>query len=35
LEIENKLREFGNKIKLSVYELDLLFWSKETGKVFK
>ena len=35
LEIENKLKEFGNKIKLSVYELDLLFWSKETGKVFK
>lgn len=35
LEIENKMKEFGNRIELSVYELDLLLWSKETGKVFK
>jgi len=35
LGIEKNMEEFGNKIKLSLYELDLLLWSKETGKVFK
>ncbi|MDP2921040.1 MAG: N-glycosylase/DNA lyase [Candidatus Omnitrophota bacterium] len=35
LKIENKLRSFCKKIKIPMDELDLLFWSKETGFVFK
>lgn len=35
LEIERKMKKFGDKIGLSLYELDLLLWSKETGKIFK
>jgi N-glycosylase/DNA lyase len=35
LEIENKMREFSKRIKIPMYELDMLLWSKETGKVFK
>lgn len=35
LKIENKMREFSEKIKIPMYELDMLLWSKETGKVFK
>jgi len=35
LEIENKLRAFCKKINIPMDELDLLFWSKETGFVFK
>jgi len=35
LEIEDKMRDFAKKIGLSLYELDLLLWSKETGKIFK
>lgn len=35
LEIEEKMREFSENIKISMYELDMLFWSKETGKIFK
>jgi len=35
LEIEKNMKEFGNKIKLSLYELDLLLWSKETGIIYK
>lgn len=35
LEIEEKFKDFANKIKIQVDELDLLFWSMETGKVFK
>jgi len=35
LGIENKLREFCKKINISMDELDLLFWSKETGIIFK
>ena len=35
LRIENKLRDFCDKIKIPMDELDLLFWSKETGFIFK
>ena len=35
LEIENKLEEFSNKIKIPISYLDLLFWSIGTGKIFK
>ncbi len=35
LEIENRMRNFSEKMKIPLYELDLLLWSKETGKVFK
>lgn len=35
LEIENKMRDFSEKIKIRVDELDLLLWSEETGKIFK
>ena len=33
--LENKLRVFSKKIKIPMDELDLLFWSNETGEVFK
>jgi len=35
LNIENKLRVFCKKINIPMDELDLLFWSKETGFVYK
>ena len=35
LEIENKFKEFSNKLNIPMDELDLLFWSKEEGSVFK
>ena len=35
LEIENTFLEFANKIKIPADELDLLFWSKENGEIFK
>jgi len=35
LEIEKKMKEFSKKINTPMSELDLLFWSKETGKIFK
>jgi N-glycosylase/DNA lyase len=35
LEIENELRKFSDRIKIPMSHLDLLFWSKETGKIFK
>lgn len=35
LEIEEKFKDFSNKINISMDELDLLFWSLETGEVFK
>ncbi|MBI2110240.1 N-glycosylase, partial [Candidatus Woesearchaeota archaeon] len=34
-EIEEKFREFSKKINIPMDELDLYFWSLETGKVFK
>jgi N-glycosylase/DNA lyase len=33
--IEEKFREYAMSQELTVEELDLLFWSKETGMVFK
>ncbi|MBI2128913.1 N-glycosylase/DNA lyase [Candidatus Woesearchaeota archaeon] len=35
LEIENKIKEFAEKARIPVDELDLLFWSNKTGKVLK
>ena len=35
MEIENKMREFSDYINVPMEELDLLFWSEETGEVFK
>ena len=34
-EIEDKMREFSKKIKIPMDYLDLLFWSNETGEIFK
>jgi len=34
-EIEKKFRAFSEKIQIPMDELDLLFWSMQTGKVFK
>ncbi len=34
-QIERKFIEFANVVEIPVDELDLLFWSKETGEVFK
>lgn len=35
LSIEDKFYNFSKKIKIPMDELDLLFWSMETGRVFK
>ncbi|MBL7073522.1 MAG: N-glycosylase/DNA lyase [Candidatus Omnitrophica bacterium] len=35
LELEKKLAKFSKKIKIPMAELDLLFWSRETGRIFK
>lgn len=35
LEIEEKLRRFAGEIGIPMADLDLLFWSKETGWIFK
>lgn len=35
LEIEEKMREFCKMLGISMYELDMLLWYKETGKVLK
>jgi N-glycosylase/DNA lyase len=35
LEIEEKLRQFASEIGIPMADLDLLFWSKETGWIFK
>ena len=34
-EIEQKFTEFSKKVNIPIDELDLLFWSHETGEVFK
>jgi len=34
-EIEKKFKDFSEKIGIDMDELDLLFWSMETGEVFK
>ncbi len=35
LDIEDKMKAFSKKIKIPMEELDLLFWSQETGEIFK
>jgi len=35
LEIEDKFKDFSNKVNIPIDELDLLFWSQETGEIFK
>ncbi|MBI4181559.1 MAG: N-glycosylase/DNA lyase [Candidatus Aenigmarchaeota archaeon] len=35
LEIEEKVRSFARKLGIPMEELDLLLWSKETGRIFK
>jgi N-glycosylase/DNA lyase len=35
LEIENRLRKFSNRIGIPMAELDLLFWYRSTGEIFK
>ena len=35
LEIEERLRRFASEIGIPMADLDLLFWSKETGLIFK
>jgi N-glycosylase/DNA lyase len=35
LEIEKKMKGFSSEIGIGMEEMDLLFWSRETGKVFK
>ena len=35
MDIEERARRFAQKIKIPLEELDLLFWSKETGEIFK
>lgn len=35
LDIENSMRGFSKKVKIPLQELDLLFWSNQTGFVFK
>jgi N-glycosylase/DNA lyase len=34
-EIENQMAAFSKKAKIPMEEMDLLFWSEETGEVFK
>lgn len=35
LEIEKKIRKFSQRVEIPMADLDLLFWSFETGKIFK
>ena len=35
LEIESKMRKFSDSLNIPVEELDLLFWSNQTGFIFK
>ena len=34
-EIENKFQNFSKEVNIPMDELDLLFWSMETGEIFK
>ncbi len=34
-DIENKFKDFSKKVNIDMDELDLLFWSMETGEIFK
>jgi N-glycosylase/DNA lyase len=35
VDIENKIRKFARHVKIPLEELDLLFWSRQTGFIFK
>ena len=35
MDIESKMLEFCKEIEIKPEEIDLLFWSEETGEVFK
>ena len=35
IDIENRMRKFSRRIKIPLQELDLLFWSNQTGFIFK
>ena len=35
IDIENKMRMFSKEIHIPIDELDLLFWAKQTGYIFK
>jgi len=35
LQLEEKLAKFSREIKIPMAELDLLFWSRETGRIYK
>ncbi|MBI5198491.1 MAG: N-glycosylase/DNA lyase [Nitrospirae bacterium] len=35
MDIENKMKSFSNKINIDMDELDLLLWSRKTGKILK
>lgn len=35
MRIENKMRDFFKRLDISMGEVDLLFWSRETGMIFK
>lgn len=35
MEIEERMKEFARNVKIPLADLDLLFWSEETGEVFK
>ena len=35
LELEERVRKFSQKIRIPMADLDLLFWSEETGQIFK
>ncbi len=35
IKIENKMREFFQQLNITLEEIDLLFWSNETGMIFK
>ena len=35
MEVENKLKTFSQKVGIPVAHMDILLWSKETGRIFK
>lgn len=35
LDIEQKMKAFSNELRIPMDELDLLFWSRQTGMIFK
>jgi N-glycosylase/DNA lyase len=35
LSLENEMRKFSKKVNIPMADLDLLFWSEETGEIFK